>query len=104
MGSRTVGEGPASRSKTLAENGHRGAFTPAVILFLALREVKDNVELRMSEERAFRRAGHGKSASPVRRGEGRLFGSFLLYPRAARKKGTFLSRRNEGHFYFALTD
>jgi hypothetical protein len=38
------GEGPASRSKTLAENGHRQAFTPAVILFIALPETKDNIE------------------------------------------------------------
>jgi hypothetical protein len=38
------GEGPASRSKTLAETGHRRAFTPAVILFIALPEVKDNIE------------------------------------------------------------
>ena len=38
------GEGPASRSKTLAENGHRRAFTPAVILFIALPEAKDNAE------------------------------------------------------------
>ena len=38
------GEGPASRSKTLAENGNRRAFTPAVILFIALPEAKDNVD------------------------------------------------------------
>ena len=38
------GEGPASRSKTLAENGQRRAFTPAVILFIALPEVKDNID------------------------------------------------------------
>ena len=38
------GEGPASRSKTLAENGHRRAFTPAVILFIALPEAKDNID------------------------------------------------------------
>jgi hypothetical protein len=38
------GEGPASRSRTLAENGHRRAFTPAVILFIALPEAKDNIE------------------------------------------------------------
>ena len=38
------GEGPASGSKTLAETGHRWAFTPTVILFIALPEVKDNIE------------------------------------------------------------
>ena len=38
------GEGPASRSKTLAEKGHRRAFTPAVILFIALPEDKDNID------------------------------------------------------------
>jgi len=38
------GEGPSSRSRTLAENGHRRAFTPAVILFIALPEEKDNIE------------------------------------------------------------
>ena len=36
------GEGPASRSKTLAENGHRRALTPAVILFISLPEAKSN--------------------------------------------------------------
>jgi hypothetical protein len=38
------GEGPSSRSRTLAENGHQRAFTPAVILFIALPEEKDNIE------------------------------------------------------------
>jgi len=38
------GEGPASRSKTLAENGQRRAFTPAVIIFIALPEAKDNAD------------------------------------------------------------
>jgi len=28
----------------LAETGHRRAFTPAVILFIALPEAKDNIE------------------------------------------------------------
>jgi hypothetical protein len=37
------GEGPASRSK-LAGDGQRRAFTPAVILFIALAETKDNSE------------------------------------------------------------
>jgi len=30
--------------ETLAGNGHRRAFTPAVILFIALPEAKDNIE------------------------------------------------------------
>jgi hypothetical protein len=38
------GEGPASRSKLLAENGQRRAFTPAVILFIALPEAEDNID------------------------------------------------------------
>jgi hypothetical protein len=29
---------------TLTENGQRRAFTPAVILFIALPEAKDNIE------------------------------------------------------------
>jgi hypothetical protein len=37
------GEGPASRSE-LSENGQRRAFTPAVILFIALPEEKDNID------------------------------------------------------------
>jgi len=38
------GEGPASRSNLLPEDGQRRAFTPAVILFIALAETKDNGE------------------------------------------------------------
>ena len=38
------GEGPASRSKTFAGNGQRRAFTPAVILFIALPEAKDDID------------------------------------------------------------
>jgi hypothetical protein len=38
------GEGPASRSKLLRGNGQRRAFTPAVILFIALPEEKDKIE------------------------------------------------------------
>jgi hypothetical protein len=30
--------------ETLTGNGHRRAFTPAVILFIALPEAKDNIE------------------------------------------------------------
>jgi CheY-like chemotaxis protein len=37
------GEGPASRSK-LGSDGQRRAFTPAVILFIALPEAKDNID------------------------------------------------------------
>jgi hypothetical protein len=35
---------PGQQIENLAENGHRRAFTPAVILFIALPEAKDNVE------------------------------------------------------------
>ena len=38
------GEAPASRSELFAENGQRRAFTPTVILFIALPEAKDNIE------------------------------------------------------------
>jgi hypothetical protein len=37
------GEGPAS-DRNLPGNGQRRAFTPAVILFIALPEAKDNIE------------------------------------------------------------
>jgi len=37
------GEGPAA-DRNLAGNGQRRAFTPAVILFIALPEEKDNIE------------------------------------------------------------
>jgi hypothetical protein len=37
------GEGPARRSK-LSRDGQRRAFTPAVILFIALPEEKDNAD------------------------------------------------------------
>jgi hypothetical protein len=36
------GEGLSGRSKTLAEDGQRQAFTPVLILFIALPEAKDN--------------------------------------------------------------
>jgi hypothetical protein len=35
---------PGQRIENLAENGHGRAFTPAVILFIALPEAKDNIE------------------------------------------------------------
>ena len=38
------GEGPASRSKLWQGTGQRRAFTPAVILFIALPEAKDNID------------------------------------------------------------
>jgi hypothetical protein len=38
------GRRPGQQIETLAENGHRRAFTPAVILFIALPEAKDNIE------------------------------------------------------------
>ncbi len=37
-------EGQASRSKLWQGTGQRRAFTPAVILFIALPEAKDNIE------------------------------------------------------------
>jgi hypothetical protein len=38
------GEGPASGSKLSQGNGQRRAFTPAVILFIALPDAKDNID------------------------------------------------------------
>jgi len=38
------GEGPASRSKPWQGDGHRRAFTPALILFISLPEGKDNID------------------------------------------------------------
>jgi hypothetical protein len=35
---------PGQQIDTFAENGQRRAFTPAVILFIALPEVKDNID------------------------------------------------------------
>ena len=38
------GEGPASQIETWQGDGQRRAFTPAVILFIALPEAKDNID------------------------------------------------------------
>jgi hypothetical protein len=38
------GEGPASRSELWQGDGQRRAFTPAVILFIALPDAKDNLD------------------------------------------------------------
>ena len=38
------GEGPANQIEALTRDGQRRAFTPAVILFIALAETKDNGE------------------------------------------------------------
>src|SRR5947209_2904165 len=48
----------------------------------------------MPEAKAFRRAGCGKSARPVRRGE-RHFGPLLLYSRATRSERSPLPSRGE---------